>query len=75
MATLVTVADAAARTGKSERSIWRYAQRLEDSGTTAVYRIPGLQKSLVDFDVIQRVALKQRRGNPRHREVRESRNL
>lgn len=75
MATLVTVATAAERSGKSERSIWRYVQMLEAEGRQVVYRYPGLQKTLIDYDAVAAVALTQRRGNPRHREARESRRL
>lgn len=67
MATLVTVADAAARTGKSERSIWRYVQQLEERGVPVVYKVPGLSKTVIDLDAVERVARSQRRGNPRHR--------
>lgn len=75
MATLVTVETAAERAGKSVRSIWRYVQRLEDEGEPVIYRVPGLQKSLIDWDLVGRVALSVKRGNPRHRESRESRNI
>ncbi|OAZ40930.1 hypothetical protein A9Z40_03030 [Microbacterium arborescens] len=73
MAKLVTVAMAAERTGKSERSIWRYVQQLEEAGQTVIYRVPGLAKTVVDFDLVNAAALAQKRGNPRFREARESR--
>lgn len=71
MATLVTVATAAERAGKSERSIWRYVQKLDDAGEPVVYRLPGLQKTLIDWDLVGPAALSVKRGNPRHREARE----
>lgn len=70
MATLVTIATAAERAGKSERSIWRYVEKLEAQGVAVQYRVPGLQKTLIDYDEVARVALSQKRGNPRHRERR-----
>lgn len=71
MATLVTVATAAARLGKSERSIWRYAQELESRGMPVVYRLPGVSKTVIDFDQIESFARSRRRGNPRHHASRE----
>lgn len=70
MATLVTVATAAARTGKSERSIWRYVQTLEERGVPVVYNLPGFAKTVIDFDQVETLARSQRRGNPRHRDRR-----
>lgn len=64
---LVTVAQAAKLSGKSERSIWRYVQQIEDRGDVVVYRIPGEAKTFVDYDLVSVVAIKQMRGNPRHR--------
>lgn len=75
MATLVTVEMAAERTGKSERTIWRYVAKLEEEGKTVTYRVPGLDKTVVDFDLVKVAAMTAKRGNPRHREARESRNL
>ncbi|KAA9133741.1 HTH domain-containing protein [Microbacterium caowuchunii] len=75
MANLVTISTAAERLGKSERSIWRYVQQLEDEGQAVIYRVPGLVKSAIDYDLVAAVALSQKRGNPRHREARESRKL
>lgn len=40
MATLVTVATAAERAGKSERSIWRYVERLEAEGIPSCTGVP-----------------------------------
>ena len=65
---LVTVAQAAQLCGKSERSVWRYVQKIEDRGDVVVYRVPGVARTLVDYDLVSAVALTQRRGNPRHRE-------
>lgn len=75
MATLVTVETAAAKAGKSVRSIWRYVEKLEAAGEAVSYRLPGLQKSLIDWDIVGPAALSVKRGNPRHRESRESRNI
>ncbi|QPE04114.1 hypothetical protein IT882_13020 [Microbacterium schleiferi] len=68
MTELVTVAVAAERSGKSQRSVWRYAQKLEAEGVTVIYRMPGVRRSLVDMEKIAPVAIATMMGNPRHRE-------
>jgi len=65
MAKLVTVEAAAEQSGKSVRSIWRYVAQLEAKGISVVYRVPGLTKSLLDWDEVAKVALSQKRGRPR----------
>lgn len=64
---LMTVAEASKLSGKSERSVWRYAQQIEKEGRSVVYRVPGVSKTYVDFDVLGPVAAKQKRGGDRTR--------
>lgn len=72
MVTLITVAAAAARVGKSERSVWRYVKKLEERGLPVVYRLPGLSKTVIDFEPVEELARAQMRGNPRHRRASET---
>jgi len=70
MVTLVTVETAAEKAKKSERSIWRYVEKIEATGAMVTYRMEGLTKTLIDWDLVAPVAMSQKRGNPRHREAR-----
>lgn len=67
---LVTVEQAAERTGKSVRSIWRYVRALEARGVSVTYRVPGSSRTFVDYRRVAEEAASQQRGNPRHRQAR-----